>query len=69
MFHVDIPCNAPMGLQNGELPDQQITASSYYNYDLRPQNARLYGPYSWTSNIANENQFLEVDWPFCFLTC
>lgn len=56
----DAKCIEPMGVQNGQLNNQQITASSYNGYNLNPHKARLNGSAAWSSSILDNNQFLEV---------
>ena len=45
--HAGIPlfflsdCTAPLGMQNGQISDQQLSSSSYYSQDSLPKFARL----------------------------
>jgi hypothetical protein len=50
-----------MGMQNGRVNHQMITASSYYNKQLAPQAGRLNHKYSWCAAISNHKQWLQVD--------
>lgn len=54
-------CDAPMGLENRQLKDEQITASTYYNSEFNPHNGRLERPQIWSPLTLNDNQYLEVD--------
>ncbi|XP_077862596.1 protocadherin Fat 4-like [Saccoglossus kowalevskii] len=52
----------PLGLENGDITDSQITASSYYSESYVPWNARLNGmTTSWTAKFNDYNQWIEVD--------
>ena len=51
-------------MENGEISDDQITASSQYRYDDRASNARLNfnkNGGAWAARTNDQNQWLQVD--------
>ena len=66
LFITLIACQdrAPLGLRNGLIRDEQITASSTFDneYNLQPHFARLDSPYRWCSgtNKEAEKEYLQV---------
>ena len=55
----------PLGLQNGKIPNNAITASSYYNRYYVPWRGRFkqpkQGPYAWAwAAKVNNGQWLQV---------
>ena len=50
----------PLGVQNGSIPDKDMTATSYANSQRMPSHARLHGKNAWTSNDNNFFQYLEI---------
>ena len=49
-------------MENGEIRDDQITASSYHSEWYRPFNARLnYALKGWAARTNDLNQWLRVD--------
>ena len=63
MFHAE-PCT-PLGMESGKILDSAITASTYYNNQLGPANARLNlnrGWCAWTTTDAGEQSgWIQVD--------
>ena len=53
-----------MGLENGMMADQQITASSVHDGDERfgPAQARLNGNAAWVPSTHRHNQWIQVLW-------
>ena len=49
-----------LGVQNGSIPDRDMTATSYANKQRMPSHARLYGKNAWTSNDNNFFQYLTI---------
>ncbi|XP_021374153.1 mucin-5AC-like [Mizuhopecten yessoensis] len=54
-------CKEQMGMQNHQIRDDMITASSSRDANSAPYKARLGGPTAWTAAIDNKNQFVQVD--------
>jgi hypothetical protein len=54
-------CNKPLGMQTGRINTHMITASSYWDKNLAPWQARLHGGRSWSARMNNYNQWLRVD--------
>ena len=60
-------CDVPLGMEDRRVPDQLITASSFYNYYCAPRNARLHqrrvGRYggAWCVKRSDKRQWLRVD--------
>jgi len=52
---------ASLGLENNELPDSSITASSRYSETYRASHGRLYQKGSWLANINGVEQWFQVD--------
>ncbi|XP_032227696.2 uncharacterized protein LOC5503440 [Nematostella vectensis] len=59
--YVDLPCKAAMGMETGQIKDQQISASSYHSKSLNPQNSRLNGDRSWSAKMNGKDQWIQVD--------
>ncbi|XP_022809965.1 coadhesin-like, partial [Stylophora pistillata] len=61
------PCQIQLGMQNGKIPNSALTASSKWNANYGPENARLhFHPVSgrqgaWVARVQNVNQWLQVD--------
>lgn len=53
-------CDQPLGVENGDIADKQITASSYYSDQYAPHQGRLNALVSWCPKISDQNQYLEV---------
>lgn len=49
-----------MGMHNGALNDDQITASSHYSHHYAPHKGRLYHDSCWMPRVSDPNQYLEV---------
>lgn len=56
-----LDCGAPLGMENGEIPDSALTASSFRRNGLDPRYARLHSATSWSAGINNRSQWLQVD--------
>ena len=54
-------CMASLGLENNELPDSSITASSRYSDTYRASHGRLYQQGSWLAKINGVEQWFQVD--------
>ena len=54
-------CNRALGMQNGRVRNNKITASSSYNRGLATWRSRLNKPYAWCAKHNNHNQWLKVD--------
>ena len=52
---------ASLGLENNELPDSSITASSRYSNTYRASHRRLYQQGSWVAKINGVEQWFQVD--------
>ena len=50
----------PLGMQNGRILDNQITASSQVT-GFEAFKARLHGPSCWRSAKSNSGEFLEIN--------
>ena len=50
----------PLGVQNGSIPNHDMTATSYANKQRMPSHARLGGKNAWTSNDNNFFQYLTI---------
>ena len=57
-----IDCKKALGMENGEMSDDQITASSHYNENYLPSYGRLnlLGN-AWAAKTNDPNQWLQVD--------
>jgi len=55
-----LDCLKPLGMENNDIPDSNITASSYVK-DKKPMNGRLAGYSSWCAGIVNQKQYLQID--------
>ena len=53
-------CVDALGMENGDIKDMQITASSSRTVDL-PQFGRLNNGKYWCPEKANKNEYLQVD--------
>ena len=62
-----IDCAKPLGMENGQIRDDQITASSIYNSYYLPRNGRLNFKATtgrkgaWASGPLDLNQWFQVD--------
>ncbi|PNF36643.1 hypothetical protein B7P43_G19101, partial [Cryptotermes secundus] len=56
-------CRDQMGLENGMMADQQFTASSVHDGDVRfgPAQARLNGNAAWVPSTHRHNQWIQFD--------
>jgi len=52
---------ASLGLENNELPDSSITASSRYSDNYRASQGRLYQQRSWVAEINGVEQWFQLD--------
>ncbi|XP_046847047.1 lactadherin-like [Xenia sp. Carnegie-2017] len=66
-FDFDESCNGELGMRNGLIGDSQLTASSTWDSNHGPGNARLFRPRNapntgaWSSRANNRNQWLQVN--------
>lgn len=60
-----IDCKVPLGMEDGAISDDQITASSQWSDNNAAKNARLNfernGDWGWTTGTNNLYQWLQVD--------
>ncbi|KAL9983324.1 hypothetical protein ACROYT_G005476 [Oculina patagonica] len=57
-------CSDPLGMENGQISDEVITASSALRVNYEPWLARLHsqlGEGAWCAGKNSENQYLQVD--------
>lgn len=60
-------CDVPLGMEDRRVPDQLITASSFYNYYCAPRNARLHQRRvgrlggAWCAKRSDRRQWLKID--------
>lgn len=65
--HVIDRCDMPLGVEDGQVPDPLMRASSFYNYYCGPFNARLnrrrYGRQggAWCAKRRDRRQWLQID--------
>ena len=52
---------AGLGLENGNIPDSAITASSMLSSTYKPSLGRLHKYYGWLAKTANKQQWFQVD--------
>ncbi|XP_072051653.1 EGF-like repeat and discoidin I-like domain-containing protein 3 [Amphiura filiformis] len=63
-------CQEPLGLEDGQILDSQITASTSWDDNHGPSNARLNRPAqyptrgSWAAEYNDDNQWIQVDLGF-----
>lgn len=50
-----------MGMENHQIRNNMITASSYRDFNSAPHKARPDSNSGWISGIENKNQFIQVD--------
>ena len=55
-----IDCVEPLGMQNGEIKDRQITASSVRAEEFA-KYARLKGKKYWCAKAKSKTEYLQVD--------
>jgi len=56
-------CSRPLGIQDGRIPSQNITASSHLDRNFLPQYARLFSidRGGWCAGKQDKSQFIQVD--------
>ncbi|KAL9956665.1 hypothetical protein ACROYT_G038180 [Oculina patagonica] len=60
-------CTTPLGMENGHIPDSAITASSFWNAALGPNNVRIYHRAgggragSWSAKTNEKGQWIQVN--------
>ena len=60
-------CDVPLGMEDRRVPDQLVTASSFYNYYCGPRNARLHQRRvgrlggAWCVKRSDRRQWLKID--------
>ncbi|XP_022100964.1 antigen WC1.1-like [Acanthaster planci] len=58
----EAPCTSgPLGMQSGAIPDSSLSASSSYNSNYRPSNARLNVGSDWWRPRYHQDQWFQVD--------
>ena len=66
-FLVTARCYSGLGMEDGRIPDYRITASSEYDHENGPRNARLNHKEdwpirgAWTAKTNDPNQWIQVD--------
>ncbi|CAL8322748.1 unnamed protein product [Boreogadus saida] len=61
----DFDCTDPLGLESGEIPSDQIVASSQYNPSWSPERSRLnYYENAWTPAEDSNKEWIQVDLGF-----
>ena len=59
-FHA-LVCRSYMGMENGDIPNQNIQASSIFSPYYPAWNARLNGPLGWISPAREVNPWIQAD--------
>ncbi|XP_033113012.1 C-type mannose receptor 2-like [Anneissia japonica] len=66
-------CVDPLGVEDGTIPSEQLTASSEYNLFFRPDHGRLntastgdYGG-AWSAAVLDQNQWIQADLGFLLM--
>ena len=65
--HPKVVCVTPLGIENGQIPDSSIVASSQYNQYYGPERARLRlvteGSYvgGWSPKAGNQGEWIQFD--------
>ncbi|KAK3715659.1 hypothetical protein QZH41_020735 [Actinostola sp. cb2023] len=54
-------CTSPLGLENSEIHNSQMTSSSSSNNSHDASRGRLYGSSSWCSSTASNTEYIQVD--------
>ena len=55
-------CNSPLGMENGQIADWRISASSAINQEYAPANARPNSAKFWSPVIRNgRTEYLQID--------
>lgn len=54
-------CQLPLGLENKEVPNPRMHASSYRYASCGPYNGRLNQPYAWCSKYRRQREWLAID--------
>ena len=60
IYPLFIECVDPLGMQSGDIKDNQITASSSRPADL-PHYGRLHNKKYWCAKEKNKNEYIQVD--------
>lgn len=57
----DFACMEPLGMESGEIPSEQISASSKYNSNWSPERSRLnYQENGWTPSDDSVREWIQV---------
>lgn len=57
----DFDCNDPLGMESGEIPSDQIIASTQYNPSWSPERSRLnYYENAWTPAEDSNKEWIQV---------
>ena len=67
-FSLDKQCIDPLGMEDGHITDDQLTATDYFVWSnpdgsddiYSPQYARLNWNWAWATHIRDTNQWIEV---------
>ena len=54
-------CQLPLGVENKEVPNPRMRASSYRYSSCGPYNGRLNQPYAWCSKYRRQGEWLAID--------
>ncbi|XP_029003019.1 neuropilin-1a isoform X2 [Betta splendens] len=61
----DFDCSDPLGMESGEIPSDQIIASTQYNPSWSPERSRLnYNENAWTPAEDSNKEWIQVDLGF-----
>ncbi|XP_033100163.1 neuropilin-2-like isoform X2 [Anneissia japonica] len=61
LSHGDQHCSTPLGMEDGTIPDNMITSSSWFDEQSGPSAARLNGDGGWASYRKLSDQWVQVD--------
>ena len=56
-----LDCLGALGLENGAIPDGQLSASTEWDANLNVPKGRLRSPRSWSARVNDANQWYQVD--------
>ena len=56
-------------MENGQIHDYQINASSYWNYEHAPYYGRLHSSTGWISDLSDAAPYIAVDFLTITLLC
>ena len=59
--HIPTVCKAAMGMENKQIRNEMITASSYRDSNSSPEKARLNTPGFWMPSADSKLEYLQID--------